>query len=104
VFTTVGSTSEFAAIYPKADVQRWRTTLGEPTWSPLHHYCAGVIWLHRYRMARTDQDRRNMLKNAEDECRYTFDRIPVTSPLYHQVASDLMMARAMRGAYPQTSH
>jgi hypothetical protein len=99
VTTAVGKASPYFSMFPAAGVQRWRTLLGTPTFDAVHHYCAGLIWMQRASLATTDQQRRHMLRNAEAECRYTFERIPPTSPIYREVASNLQLARAMLGSY-----
>lgn len=87
-----------AATYPKTAIQRWQTILGEPTWQPLHHYCACTAYLYRYRTAQTDQLRRRYARAAEDECKYTLDRIPPSSVLYTQISRDFQLTQALKGA------
>lgn len=99
VTTAVGKASVYYSMFPPAGVQRWRTLLGIPTFDAVHHYCAGLIWMQRASLATTDQQRRHMLRNAEAESRYTFERIPPTSPIYREVASNLQLSRAMLGSY-----
>jgi len=99
VTTTVGKASPYFAMFPPAGVQRWRTLLGTQTFDAVHHYCAGLIWMQRSSLVTTDQQRSYMLRNAEAEYRYTFERIPPTSPIYREVASNLQLARAMLGSY-----
>lgn len=97
VTTALGKQSSYAAIYPPAGVQRWKTLLGDQTFLYLHHYCYGLAWLQRARAATSEQQRTYMLRRAEDECRFTFERIPPTTPIYREVAMNLQFAQAMLG-------
>lgn len=99
VVSSVGKTSPYAAMIPPAMVQMWRTRLGEPTFNPLHHHCAGLVHMQRARVAGSDQQRIFEYRSAEQESRYTLDRLPPTSPLYREVAGNVQMARAMLGVY-----
>lgn len=102
VVSAIGKTSPYATMVPPATVQMWRTRLGPATFEPLHHHCAGLIYMQRGRLAPDDQHRLYAFRSAERESRYTLDRIPPTSPLYREVLGNVQMARAMQGAYLST--
>ena len=97
VLTIDGKQSPYAAIYATAGIQRWKILLGEQAFTAVHHYCAGIVWLQRASVARSEQQRTFMLRNAESECRFTFERIPPTTPIYREVAMNLKLAQAMLG-------
>ena len=99
VVSSVGLTSPYASMIPPAMVQMWRTRLGEPTFSPLHHHCAGLVHMQRARLARNDQERIFEYRAAEQESRYTLERLPPTSALYREVLGNVQMASAMLGVY-----
>jgi hypothetical protein len=95
VLTYDGKQSPYAAIYPAAGAQRWKTLLGEQAFTALHHYCAGIVWLQRSSVASSQQQRTHALRIAVSECRFTFERIPRTTPIYREVAMNLQLAQSM---------
>lgn len=98
VVSEIGKTSPYVSMVPPAMVQMWRTRLGTPTFTPLHHHCAGIVHMQRARFADTDERRRHEYRSAERESRYTLERIPPTSPLYREVLVNVQMAKAMAGS------
>jgi hypothetical protein len=98
VTTEVGKRSAYASMFPLAGVQRWQTLIGDATFGAVHHYCHGLVLLRRANMARSEQERLSLLRNAESECRFTFERIPPTSPLYREIAMNMQFAQTMLGA------
>jgi hypothetical protein len=102
VVSAIGKTSPYASMVPPAMVQMWRTRLGPATFEPLHHHCAGLIYMQRARLAPDDQHRLYGFRSAERESQYTLERIPPTSPLYREVLGNVQMARAMQGVYMST--
>jgi hypothetical protein len=88
--------SAYARTVPSASIAAWRTRLGEDTFNPIHHYCASLVYLQRYYLARTDQDRNYLLHSAQNECQFTLERLPPTSPLYRQVAGHMKMVQSLQ--------
>jgi hypothetical protein len=99
VQSSVGKTSPYAAMVPPSISQMWRTRLGDATFDPLHHHCAGLIYMQRARLAPNDQQRVFNYRSAQRESSYTLQRIPPTSPLYREVLGNVQMAQAMLGVY-----
>jgi hypothetical protein len=56
-----------------------------------------MVLLQRANVAPSEQQRTFLLRNAESECRFSFDRTPPTSPLYRQIAMNLKLVQAMLG-------
>ena len=100
----VGKKSPYAQMVPPAMVQRWESLLGHSTFVHVHHHCAGLIYTQRASVARTDQERSFLWRTAENESKYTLERMPVTSPIYREVAGNVRMAQAMRGVIVPTPH
>ena len=64
----------------------------------VHHYCASMVYTQRAGVARTGQERKQLLRQAEGDCNYTLKRTPPTSPIYREVAKQCQMATAARSA------
>lgn len=99
VVSAIGKTSPYSSMVPPAMVQMWRNRLGEATFDPLHHHCAGMIHMQRARVADSEQRRKFEYRNAERNIRYTLERIPPTSSLYREVLGNYQMAKAMLGSF-----
>ena len=98
----VGKTTPYAAMVLPATAEMWKSRLGWATWEPLHHHCAGLIYMQRARLAQTDQRRISYYRSAKNESEYTLKRIPPTSLLYREVLANVQMAQAMLGVYGTT--
>lgn len=59
-----------------AEIQRWQAAMGD-VFVHMHHYCYGLMWLHRASVLARDADtRRYSLANAIVEFDYVLDRAP----------------------------
>jgi tetratricopeptide (TPR) repeat protein len=89
VTTQVGGTTKWARQYSQVAIERSRSGIGEQSFLHVHHYCAGLAWLSRARLAPEKKQKGSLLDQANEEVSYTFARIPPTSPIYSQVAVTL---------------
>lgn len=89
VTTNIGGESQWVTSYPRAEVELWRSSLGEETFEDVHHYCAGIIWFNRSKFEPDKERRTRMLKEALGEARYTYLRIPSDSGVSSAVAITL---------------
>ena len=93
----------YAGNVPQATIDAWRNRLGPRQWDPIHHYCASLIYLNRYYVARTDQDRRHLLYAAQDECAFTLrslSQYAPTGPLYRPVAAHMRLIQSLQATLP----
>lgn len=92
VWTIVGRSSKFAAdVGPvqQAALKPWE----DAGIRGLHHYCTGMIWLNRARLAGDPAERGYMLRRAREETTFTFERSPKTSSYF--VPIGIQMATIM---------
>ena len=92
----IGKQSPYAAQVPPATIQTWQARLGQPVFVRVHHYCAGLAYVQRSTLARSERERAKLLKAAENEVKFTLDRLPVTNPLYREVAGTMQYIKTMR--------
>lgn len=74
----------------QAIINKWESQLGE-AFTPLHHYCAGLVYLQRLRGEDRTHAREVLIRNAENELTYTYDRVPQSSYMYGEVSANLAM-------------
>ena len=67
-FTTVSDGFSVPGVqrYSSATVEEWRSIVGEPQYSGLHHYCASIHFLNRSRVERDARQRNFILQRALD--------------------------------------
>jgi tetratricopeptide (TPR) repeat protein len=89
---------DFKLDISKAEIEKWKKIIGSGEFRHLHHYCAGVIWLHRsYEVSHNQQAKRSRLKNAIGEITYTYSKIDVSSKLYVVMSGKLAEAYEAAG-------
>ncbi|MEQ8659673.1 MAG: tetratricopeptide repeat protein, partial [Gammaproteobacteria bacterium] len=99
VVTNVGSTSSFRSRVSAEVVDHWRRALGEEVWLPVHHGCAGFIWILRAERLRGKAQREYdfALGKAVDESMYTLQRIPPSHPVHQKLRLVLARVEHHRG-------
>jgi tetratricopeptide (TPR) repeat protein len=89
---------DFEIDISKPEIEKWKRIIGGSDYHHLHHYCAGVIWLHRsYRVDTKKQSKKFILKNAIGEITYTFSKIDSSSKLFIVMSSKLAEAYEAAG-------
>ena len=63
----------------RASIEKWAGIIGEPMWGSMHHYCRGLVRLHRYKNvpkgtpAEMAAARKYQADNAIEEFRFTLN-------------------------------
>lgn len=83
---------------------KWKTLLGDQTWTNIHHGCQGIIHIARAERMRGKHmnvpQRQKFeweLDQAEAEARYSFLRTPPGHPVYFFMESILARVKYLRG-------
>lgn len=86
--TKAANMTPYAAAVPSGEIQMWESRIGKESWIHMHHYCAGLAYLHRASLETDPKARSNELKNASREAGYTYARILARSgqPLFVDVS------------------
>jgi tetratricopeptide (TPR) repeat protein len=90
--TKAANMTPYAATIPPSDVQLWESRIGRESWVHMHHYCAGLAYLHRATLESDPKARSSALKNAAREAGYTYSRIQAQSSQYLFVDVSLALA------------
>lgn len=98
VQTSIGRKSPYHGSVPAATKQTAEKRLGNDAFTHVHHYCASLVYIQRAGVARSGQERKHLLRQAEGDCNYSLKRTPTTSPIYREIAKHCQMAGAMRAA------
>lgn len=88
----------YGAISPD-EIAQWRSRLTDYVWEHMHHYCAGLAWLHRAELETTKKGRKDALKSASREAAYTLRRLSPGMPLYGDVSIANARIAAAAGRY-----
>lgn len=86
-----------SANYPKAKIEYWSNQLGKETWTTVHHYCGGLMYMQRAATEHSDKERERSLRAAETNFEHSLERVTPTSPLYQDMESALLRVRALLG-------
>lgn len=89
VETMIGRTSKFTADVSPAERRAAEASIGSATYNPVHHHCAGILWLSRAKLEQSPQARKHMLIRARDESSYTLQGVTTSSPLYTSINANL---------------
>jgi hypothetical protein len=98
VQTSVGRQSPYKGTVPPAITETAKKRIGNQALTHVHHYCASLVYIQRAGVARSGQERKHLLRQAEGDCNYSLKRTPTTSPIYREIANHCQMAAAMRAA------
>lgn len=88
--------TEYDHAVPNAVVEKWQNSLGR-VWVFVHHHCAGLIYLQRARLAPDPRAKKEALRHALGESRFTIDRIPSSHPIYAEIATHMGQVERERG-------
>jgi len=98
VETSIGRKSPYHGTVPAAVTATAKKRIGNQAFTHVHHYCASLVYMQRATVARSGQERKHLLRQAEGDCNYSLKRTPPTSPIYREVANQCQMATAARAA------
>jgi tetratricopeptide (TPR) repeat protein len=73
--TKASNVTPYAGVVPSSEVQAWQSRVGAYAWNHMHHYCAGLAYMHRAARERDPKWRDVYLKNAAREAGYTYNRL-----------------------------
>jgi tetratricopeptide (TPR) repeat protein len=99
--TMLGQRTEFAGRISRAEIQRWNEVLGEVAFTHIHHHCAAMTYFNRSRFKKDPNAKKEEIRNALNNSSYAIQRIPVTSPVYSEVALNHAMILDASGEYGQ---
>lgn len=98
VQTSIGRKSPYHGTVPAATTETAKKRVGNQAFTHVHHYCASLVYSQRAGVARSGQERKQLLRQAEGDCEYTLKRTPPTSPIYREVAKQCQVAAAARSS------
>lgn len=73
--TKASNVTPYAGVVPSSEVRSWENRVGTYAWNHMHHYCAGLAYLHRAKREKDPKWRDVYLKNAAREAGYTYNRL-----------------------------
>lgn len=82
-----GSDSPFADRVSPAAVASWESRLGADVWTPLHHYCAGLILAVRAKSNPDKRQRESGLRRVIEEYSFTLRGIDDPSPMRAEIGA-----------------
>jgi hypothetical protein len=88
---------------PQEVIESWRRTIGDVTFSGLHHWCASIHFRNRARTERDPVQRDFVLRRAWDDAMYSFSRAEPHSPVYPDMAITMAQIRQDMGK-PQEAY
>lgn len=91
-----GAQTAFGSRMSASAKAEWRNALGA-AYNPLHHYCAGLAYMQRYAATIDPEVRVRALKYALEEFAYTYPRVPSSSYLFPDVATNYGVALHKNG-------
>jgi tetratricopeptide (TPR) repeat protein len=99
--TKAANASPFGNSVPTHEVEAWHAQVGDYTWNHMHHYCAGLAYLHRARGELDAHKRQEFLKSASKEAGYTYSQLLQRpgQPLFSEVSIAMALIEAERGRY-----
>lgn len=97
-----GRRSKYAKLVRHDDVEKWKRALGKPTWSHLHHYCAGIAWMRRatdrgWAIWHPKETGGVAYRAAMDNLRYMYANMPESSKMFPRVGIDYAKALVAQG-------
>lgn len=83
--------------YSDADIEPWKRSIGETSFTYLHHYCKAALILRRLEVARDAQERRFLTGVAINDAEFSYIRTEKTSIVYPPVAVVMAQSRLANG-------
>jgi tetratricopeptide (TPR) repeat protein len=83
--------------YSDADIEPWKRSIGETSFTYLHHYCKAALILRRLEVARQPQERRFLTGVAVNDGEFSYIRTEKTSIVFPPVAVVMAQARLANG-------
>lgn len=83
--------------YSDADIEPWKRSIGESSFTYLHHYCKAALILRRLEVARAPQERRFLTGVAINDGEFSYIRTEKTSIVFPPVAVVMAQARLANG-------
>lgn len=95
----VGTSSQYSRNVARSEVDYWKSSLGEGSFTHVHHFCAGLSWLGRAQLAANEGEKSFDLDRAQEECAYTHRAIEQASPVFPDVAVCMARVAQARGDF-----
>ena len=89
----VGQNSDKGSAFPDVTKEQWKRTIGDDTFTGLHHYCAGYLYHYRSKFISDPREKRFVLGQALNEVLYTYGRADAYSPIYPAISVTLAQVR-----------
>jgi tetratricopeptide (TPR) repeat protein len=97
--TIIGRKTDYSTRVSQAEIERWNRALGEVAFTHIHHHCMAVSYLNRARLDANEKKRMADLDVALDNSTYAIQRIPISSPVYADVAINHALILDSSGRY-----
>lgn len=78
------------------EVAHWKLRM-PGAWHGLHHYCYGLVYMHRAAVVPEGAERKHLLRNAVGEFTFEFRSTPASDSFFGQTASELALAYRQLG-------
>jgi hypothetical protein len=95
-YTSIGAYFD-GVTFPAETVEHWRRTIGDRTFSGLHHWCASIHFYSRARLESDPRTRNFVLARAWEDSFYSFSRAEPQSPVYPDMAITVAQIRQDMG-------
>lgn len=73
---------DYGGTFPPATVEEWRQTIGDRTFTGLHHWCASIHFLNRSRVEPEPKLKKFLLQRAWDDAVFSYTRTDPQSTVY----------------------
>jgi tetratricopeptide (TPR) repeat protein len=96
-WVNAGFEFQYGGRYPNDAVDRWRRTIGDNTFTGMHHWCASLHFLNRARSEPEPKMRNFELNRASEDAMFSFLRADPASPVYPDMAVTVAQIREAMG-------
>lgn len=96
-WVNAGFEFQYGGRYPNDTVDLWRRTVGDNTFTGMHHWCASLHFLNRARSEPEPKMRNFELNRASEDAMFSFLRADPASPVYPDMAVTVAQIREAMG-------
>jgi len=96
-WVNAGFEFEYGGSFPNDVVDDWRRTVGDYTFTGMHHWCASIHFLNRARGETAPLMRDFEMRRAWEDAMFSFSRAEPQSPVYPNMAVTVAQIRTEMG-------
>jgi tetratricopeptide (TPR) repeat protein len=96
-WVNAGFEFQYGGTIPNDVVDDWRRTIGDYTFTGMHHWCASIHFLNRARVETAPLMRDFVLRRAWEDAMFSFSRAETQSPVFPNMAVTVAQIRQEMG-------